>query len=118
MPHPVVHFEICGKDKQLLETFYKELFAWQITPVMEEYSLIGKEPDGIGGGVGHLPGNPSYVTFYVQVDDVGAMLTLAESKGARRAFGPQPIPNGGQIGAFFDPEDHLIGVMHRSAQQP
>jgi predicted enzyme related to lactoylglutathione lyase len=35
MPNPVVHFEIVGKDQQLLESFYKSIFDWQITPAME-----------------------------------------------------------------------------------
>ena len=40
MPNPVVHFEIIGKDQQLLESFYKSVFDWQITPAMEGLSLI------------------------------------------------------------------------------
>jgi predicted enzyme related to lactoylglutathione lyase len=40
MPNPVVHFEIIGKDQKLLENFYKSVFDWQITPLMEGYSLV------------------------------------------------------------------------------
>ena len=115
MSHPVVHFEISGKDKQVLESFYRDVFAWQITPVMEEYSLVAKEGTGIGGGIGYMPGNPGHVTFYVQVDDVNAALALIESKGGRKAFGPHPIPDGGIIAGFTDPEGHLIGLVQGPA---
>jgi hypothetical protein len=46
--HPVVHFEILGKDQKLLEEFYKGVFHWEIDPVMEGYSLV-KPGSGIGG---------------------------------------------------------------------
>ena len=39
-PHPVVHFEILGRDQKLLEEFYKGVFNWEINPVMEGYSLV------------------------------------------------------------------------------
>ena len=32
--HPVVHFEILGKNQQLLEAFYRDVFHWQIDPIM------------------------------------------------------------------------------------
>jgi predicted enzyme related to lactoylglutathione lyase len=48
--HPVVHFEILGKDQKLLETFYKGVFDWEIAPVMEGYSMI-KPGGGINGGL-------------------------------------------------------------------
>ena len=117
MPHPIVHFEISGKDKQVLEAFYKDVFAWQITPVMDEYSLVAKEEGGIGGGIGSRPGNPGHVTFYVQVDDVNAALALIESKGGQKAFGPHPVPDGGFIACFLDPEGHLVGIVQPPVKQ-
>ena len=32
MPNPIVYFEITGKDKAVLEDFYRALFDWQLTP--------------------------------------------------------------------------------------
>jgi hypothetical protein len=52
-PHPVVHFEILGKDQALLESFYKDVFGWQMNPVMEGYSLVNPG-SGIGGGIGAM----------------------------------------------------------------
>jgi len=113
MPNPILHFEINGKDQKLLEEFYKSLFDWQIAPAMEGYSLVdtGSVP---GGGIGSM-GEASHVTFYVGVEDVAAALALAESKGGKTAFGPHTIPDGGIIGAFLDPEGHLIGLLKPTA---
>jgi uncharacterized protein len=110
MPHPVVHFEILGRDKKLLEEFYQGVFNWQIDPVMEEYSLV-KPGSGIGGGIGAMGEGRVHVTFYVAVEDVTAALALIESKGGKTAFGPHPIPDGGIIAGFLDPEGHLIGLV-------
>ncbi len=109
-PNPVVHFEILGKDQKLLEEFYKSIFNWQINPAMEGYSLV-QPGTGIGGGIGAMGEGREHVMFYVGVEDVAAALALIESKGGRKAFGPHPIPDGGTIAGFLDPEGHLIGLV-------
>jgi hypothetical protein len=114
MPHPVVHFEILGRDQKLLEEFYKGVFNWEIDPVMEGYSLV-KPGSGIGGGIGAMGADRQHVTFYVAVEDVAAALELIESKGGKKAFGPHPIPDGGIIAGFLDPEGHLIGLVQGPA---
>jgi hypothetical protein len=113
MPNPILHFEINGKDQKLLEDFYKSIFDWQITPAMKGYSLVdtGSVP---GGGIGAM-GQVQHVTFYVGVEDVAGALALVESKGGKTAFGPHTIPDGGTIGAFLDPEGHLIGLLKAAA---
>ena len=110
MPNPVVHFELIGKDQQLLEAFYGKLFDWKIESAMPGYSLV-QTGAGIGGGIGVSAETPNHVTFYVQVENVEATLAKAESEGARRSFGPHRIPDGSLIGGFFDPEGHMIGVL-------
>jgi predicted enzyme related to lactoylglutathione lyase len=106
----VVHFEILGKDQKLLEAFYKSVFDWEITPMIEGYSLV-KPGSGIGGGIGAMGEARRHVTFYVAVEDVSAALELIESKGGKKAFGPHPIPDGGIIAGFLDPEGNLIGLV-------
>jgi predicted enzyme related to lactoylglutathione lyase len=110
MPNPVVHFEILGKDQKLLEEFYKSIFDWQINPAMEGYSLV-QPGSGIGGGIGAMGEGRAHVTFYVGVEDVSAALALIKSNGGQKAFGPHPIPDGGTIAGFLDPEGHLIGLV-------
>ena len=108
--HPVVHFEIIGENQKLLEEFYKAVFEWEIEPAMEGNSLV-KTGSGIGGGIGAMDAARRHVTFYVAVEDVTEALALIESKGGAKAFGPHPIPDGGIIAGFTDPEGHLIGLV-------
>lgn len=112
--NPVVHFEILGRDKKLLEEFYKSIFNWEITPAEDWYSLV-KPGSGIGGGIGAREHYAGHVMFYVAVTDVAAALALIDSKGGKTAFGPHPIPDGGIIAGFTDPEGHLIGLVQGPA---
>src|SRR4051812_49527709 len=82
MGQPVVHFEVIGRDGEKLQSYYSELFGWQIdanNPM--KYGTVQREGNtnsegvGIGGGVGTGPeGYDGHVTFYVEVPDVEAAL--------------------------------------------
>jgi predicted enzyme related to lactoylglutathione lyase len=116
---PVVHFEIIGKDAERLQSYYSDLFGWEIdsdNPM--NYGIVQRDgntnPDGIGigGGVGTGPeGYAGHVTFYVEVPDVEAALAKAESLGGSRMMGPDKVMEGVEIGLFNDPEGHLVGVV-------
>ena len=87
MPNPVVFFEILGRDKAALETFYAGLFDWQLTPVQGEapdtYALVSPG-SGINGGLGKsMDGDAGHTTFYVEVADAEETLSLVESRGGR-----------------------------------
>ena len=57
MAHPVMHFEVSGKDLDKLNSFYAELFGWKTQKVPGEmpYAMVEKEEGGIGGGIGQSP---------------------------------------------------------------
>jgi uncharacterized protein len=119
MGQPVVHFEVIGKDGEKLQSYYSELFGWEIdagNPM--NYGMVSREgnvnPDGvgIGGGIGPGPeGYEGHVTFYIEVPDVEAALAKAESLGGKRMMGPDEVPGGPVLGQFTDPEGHLIAVV-------
>jgi uncharacterized protein len=119
MGQPVVHFEIVGKDAERLQSYYSELFGWDIdssNPM--NYGLVAREGNtdpqgiGIGGGVGPAPeGYDGHVTFYVGVPDVEAALAKAESLGGSCMMGPEQVMEGTVIGLFNDPEGHVVGVV-------
>lgn len=109
MPNPVVHFEVLGKEKAVLEKFYGSVFDWQIQPVMDEYSMVFPG-SGPMGGLGAI-GDAEYVTFYVEVADVAAHLAKIENLGGKKINGPHQVPNGPIIGLFSDPEGHIIGLL-------
>ncbi len=122
MGHPVVHFEVIGKDGGKLRSYYSELFEWDIddsNPM--DYGIVAREgntnPDGvgIGGGVAGYEGQEGHVTFYVEVPDVEAALQKAEQLGGTRVMGPDEVPGAGvTLGHLKDPEGHLIGVIEGS----
>ena len=120
MGHPVVHFEVIGKDGELMRNYYAELFEWSIDAanpmgygIVQREENLSDEGIGIGGGVAGGPGGyEGHVTFYVQVPDVEAALAKAEQLGGARVMGPDEVPGAGVVlGQFTDPEGHMIGVI-------
>jgi predicted enzyme related to lactoylglutathione lyase len=125
MGQPVVHFEVIGKDGAKLQSYYGELFGWQIdsnNPM--NYGIVQRDgntnPDGagIGGGVAGGPeGYDGHVTFYVEVPDAEAALARAEELGGTRVMGPDQVMEGLVIGQFADPEGHVVGVVQGQSGQ-
>jgi predicted enzyme related to lactoylglutathione lyase len=123
MGQPVVHFEVIGKDGDKLQSYYSELFGWQIDSDNEQkYGIVSREGNtnpegaGIGGGIAKGPdGYEGHVTFYVEVPDVEAALAKAESLGGARVFGPDTILGGLVLGQFTDPEGHVIGLTQSAS---
>ena len=122
MGQPVVHFEVAGKDGERLQSYYSELFGWDIDAsnpmkygVVSREGNLGPDGEGIGGGISQGPeGYPGHTTFYVGVPDVEASLAKAESLGGTRVMGPETVMERIEIGLFNDPEGHLIGVIKTS----
>src|SRR5215211_5919503 len=82
MGQPVVHFEIIGADGDKLQSYYSELFGWDIDAANEmKYGIVQRDGNtnadgvGIGGGIASAPeGYTGHVTFYVEVPDAEAAL--------------------------------------------
>jgi predicted enzyme related to lactoylglutathione lyase len=124
MGQPVVHFEVIGNDGDKFKAYYSDLFGWEFedAPGPMNYGLVQREgntnADGIGipGGVGGVEGNGGHVTFYVEVPDVDAALTRAESLGGKRVSDPDEVPGTGIVIAHFsDPEGHVIGIVNATS---
>jgi predicted enzyme related to lactoylglutathione lyase len=122
MGQPVVHFEVIGKDGDKLRSFYSDLFDWKINSdnpmnygIVDRESNVNADGIGIGGGIGGYPESPSHITFYVEVPDVEAALSKAESLGGSRVMGPDVVTEGIEIGLFTDPEGQVVGVIKSAA---
>ncbi|MBI3962038.1 MAG: VOC family protein [Deinococcus sp.] len=114
MAHSVMHWEIAAKDAKKLQDFYAKVFGWKIsTNNPMNYGMVetgGK--GGINGGIFQTDGNiPSYVTFYITVEDLQAYLDKAESLGGKTVVPPTPIPDVGSFAMFTDPEGHCLGLF-------
>jgi uncharacterized protein len=114
MGRPVVHFEINAKDSKKLGSFYSDLFDWKIdsnNPM--GYGMVDTGSEGaISGGIGQSDGNtPTYLSVYVQVDDLQAYLDKAEKLGGKTLVPPTEIPNTVTFAMFQDPEGNMIGLL-------
>jgi uncharacterized protein len=121
MGQPVVHFEVIGKDGEKLQSYYADLFGWDVDPGNAmKYGIVKGEDNpssmgSIGGGVAAGPdGYEGHVTFYVSVPDVEAALQKAEELGGARVMGPETVMDRMVLGQLKDPEGHLIGLVQGS----
>jgi len=114
MGAPVVHFEIMGGEGRQLETFYRELFAWQIdsnNPM--QYGIVDTQggPEGIPGGVGPAHDGKRRVSVYVRVEDLQATLDRAERLGGKTILPPSQIQGGPRLAMFADPAGNITGLL-------
>jgi uncharacterized protein len=114
MSSPVVHLEVTGQDGAKLQSFFGDLFGWQLDANNPQNYGVGMLNDTIGVGVGPAPEGPGGAVFYMAVDDVESTLGKAESLGGSRIMGPMDVPDGPTIGMFADPEGHAVGVFKPS----
>ncbi|HEU5426548.1 MAG TPA: VOC family protein [Actinocrinis sp.] len=112
MPNPVMHFEIGIKDSEASAAFYRELFGWQIHSTDPEYAVVDASDGGIGGGLMHTHGDmPTYVTFYVSVEDLVTSLEHAVKLGGRALVQPTPIKGVGSFALFTDLDGNVVGLL-------
>lgn len=111
MKHPVMWFEVLGKDADALRRFYGSLFGWAFKVDNPTYGVVQANGRGIPGGVGSpYPGTRDWVTFYVETPDVTASLADAERLGGRVVMPRTALPDV-TLGIFEDPEGHAIGLV-------
>ncbi len=114
--HPVVHFEVLGRDAAALRRFYAEAFGWSLGPADEsplEYSMVHFDGTGIDGGIGKAPAGPGHVTFYVSVADLAAALSQVEHLGGKTVQPPMQLPGGPTFAMCADPEGHVVGLLQQ-----
>ncbi len=113
MGNKVVHFEVTGKDGKKLQDFYSKLFDWKVdanNPM--NYGMVSGDDAGLGGGISAtMDGSPSYVTVYVEVQDLADHLKKAESLGGKTLMQPMDVPGGPKIAMFSDPEGNTVGLI-------
>ncbi len=109
---PVDWFEILGPDAARSQQFYAEIFGWQISG--EGYRMVDTGTSrGIHGGIGTAE-RGNWATVYASVPDVAAVLTRAAELGGERVYGPDPVDDHMQTGAFRDPAGNVFGVYHHA----
>jgi len=118
MSHPVVWFEVMGRNGGELQTFYTKLFGWKIdasNPM--KYGMVeATEGRGIPGGVGELGDQPwPKTTFYVSTTDINASPEEAGTLGGQTVMPRTELPGGTILGLFKDPEGNTVGLVEEAA---
>jgi predicted enzyme related to lactoylglutathione lyase len=112
MGNAVVHFEVGGPDPEPLIAFYGELFGWRLQPTPGGYTFIDTQAGGgINGGVGTSRTGEPWSTFYVEADDLQAVLHRAESLGAKTVVPVTEIPGIVTWAMFDDPDGLVVGLV-------
>ena len=114
MDNIVVHWEFGSHDSESLGRFYSELLGWRIEPqeTMSYQVAYTRSERGINGGIMQVGEEiPTYLVFYVVVEDLQATLDLAQSLGGQTTVPPTPIPGVGTFAHFSDPQGFLIGAI-------
>ena len=106
MPNVVNYFEIGTPDAGATTAFFGDLFGWKIDDSVG-YQMI----DGDKGGVWDTSsvGGGSWAIFYVQVDDVKAVIDKATGLGAEVVV---PFTDNGplEFAHLKDPQGNRFGV--------
>ena len=111
MANPVMWFEVMGKDSVGLQRFYREVFAWKLSPPVKEmgnYSMLERPDTGIGGGFGE---GDARVSVYVEVADPQRFVDKAVAAGATLLMPVTQITPTTTIAMLMDPAGNTFGVM-------
>jgi predicted enzyme related to lactoylglutathione lyase len=108
----IVHVEVRGKDGAALQTFYEDIFGWDLDKNNPGgYGMVRQE-SGVSGGIGaSQDGTIGHVTFYVHTDDPQGVLDKVSAKGGRVLMPLTEVAPETTIALFADPEGHVVGIM-------
>lgn len=111
MGNRVVHFEIGSRDHETLMRFYEALFGWRLQRAGEGYTLVDTQAGGgITGGIGRSSDGTPWVSFYVAVDDLQAVLERTASLGGTTVMAITEFP-GLRVAMLGDPDGNPVGLV-------
>ena len=114
MKNRIVHIEIAGVRGESLETFYSELFGWDIQREAiagYPYGRIDFGKDNVlTGGIRHEPEGSSEIVIYIEVEDLAASVKRAQELGATVRI-PPLASSEVTFALVVDPEGNPIGLV-------
>ena len=118
MGNAVVHFEVRAADDGPLVAFYGELFGWGLQGFPGgAYTMIDtRGGTGINGGIGKSQTGEPWSAFYVEADDLQAMLGKANSLGGTTVMPVTDFGGAVTIAMFNDPDGLLVGLVRAPAE--
>ncbi|MFN7999396.1 MAG: VOC family protein [Bryobacteraceae bacterium] len=113
MANPVLQFQIISKSPAETASFYSSLFGWTVDSnnAMGYRRIETGTSTGIQGGIWPAPPqSPTFVQFFVGVEDVKAAAARAVELGARVIIAPVTLPEGDEMAVLHDPQGMSFGV--------
>jgi len=113
MAHGVVHFEIGGPDDRELAEFYGALLGWSMRPVPGiDYTLVDTcGGEGINGGVHNSADGLPSVAFYIEADDLQALLDKINLLGGKTVTPITELPGMVTYARFEDLDGLVVGLV-------
>ena len=113
MADPIVHIEILAEDLAQSSKFYSQLFGWQMSPWSDSYMMF-EAGSGPGGALMSAPEHRQPVLPYIQVADIDAVLTAAQSAGGTVLAPKRQIsPEIGYSAMLADPQGNKVGLFSK-----
>jgi uncharacterized protein len=113
MAHAVVHFEIGGPDDLELAEFYEGLFGWGMRRIPGiDYTLVDTcGGEGINGGVHNSADGLPSVAFYIEADDLQAVLDKINLLGGKTVTPITELPGMVTYARFEDLDGLVVGLV-------
>lgn len=112
MASKITHVEFMGADGDKQASFYKDIFGWESegVPGFDQYYMVSSDI-GVGAAVGKGPEqSPSYLTVYLDVDDIDETLARIEGSGGSVVMPRTVIPGVVVFAMFTDPAGNVVGL--------
>ena len=103
MGAPIVYFEVAGPDGGALQSFYSNVFQWNI----DAQRAIDLASAGIRGGIRE---DPPATVFYLGVADVNATQDAIAAAGGTVIIKRMVVPGVVTFGLFKDPAGNVCGL--------
>ena len=117
--HGFCHIELPTRDLDKAATFYSSLFGWEMFPLPGmDYVVFSAGDQAVGGGIQKVDNivNTPRVYNYVEVEDIDALLTKAESLGAKIIQPKKLLPDAswGATGILETKDGYHLGLWAKS----
>ena len=113
----ITHFEVCVDDPARAQKFYSNVFGWEFNKWdgPNEYWMAKTDEDGqpgINGGLmRRMPGQPSGMINYIEVQSVDEFSKKIQSKGGKIIKPKTQIPGVGYFAMCNDTEENLFAII-------
>lgn len=108
--------DLATPDLDAAESFYRELFGWEIPELPNSAEMGGYRRAKKGGRdvAGAMPlmqeGQPPAWSTYISVDDADAISRAIQENGGTMIAEPMEVASYGRLAMFTDPEGAFFGI--------